>query len=70
MEPAAYAVLAANEVEKFSEITLVEVRPLGASGRLSLGGKEADIDAASRAVLRALDSLQGREIKIPKFPNS
>ena len=62
VEPAAYAVLAANEAEKFSEITLVEVRPFGASGRLYLGGTEADIEAASRAVLRALDSLQGREI--------
>jgi hypothetical protein len=62
VEPAAYAVLAANEAEKFSETTLVEVRPFGASGRLYLGGTEADIDAASSAVLRALESLQGREI--------
>ncbi len=63
VEPAAYAVLAANEAEKFSETTLVEVRPFGASGRLYLGGTEADIDAASIAVLRALESLEGREIK-------
>ncbi len=62
VEPAAYAVLAANEAEKFSEITLVEVRPFGASGRLYLGGTEADIEAASSAVLRALESLEGREI--------
>jgi ethanolamine utilization microcompartment shell protein EutS len=62
VEPAAYAVLAANEAEKSSETTLVEVRPFGASGRLYLGGTEADIDAASKAVLRALASLEGREI--------
>lgn len=62
VEPAAYAVLAANEAEKSSETTLVEVRPFGASGRLYLGGTEADIDAASTAVLRALASLEGRKI--------
>ncbi len=62
VEPAGYAVLAANEAEKSADITLIEVRPFGASGRLYLGGTEADIDAASSAVLRALESLKGREI--------
>jgi hypothetical protein len=62
VEPAAYAVLAANEAEKFSETTLVEVRPFGASGRLYLGGTEADIEAASSAVLRAMESLEGRKL--------
>ena len=42
MEPAGYAVLAANEAEKSSNITLIEVRPFGGSGRIYLGGTEAD----------------------------
>lgn len=62
VEPAGYAVLAANEAEKSSDITLVEVRPFGASGRIYLGGTEADIEAASQAVLQALQSLEGREM--------
>ena len=62
VEPAGYAVLAANEAEKSSSVTLVEVRPFGASGRLYLGGTEANIEAASHAVLQTLDSLEGREI--------
>ncbi len=62
VEPAAYAVLAANEAEKSSDITLVEVRPFGASGRIYLGGTEANIEAASQRVLQALQSIEGREI--------
>lgn len=62
VEPAGYAVLAANEAEKSSDTTLVEVRPFGASGRVYLGGTEADVEAASNAVLRALQSLGGREL--------
>jgi len=62
VEPAGYAVFGANEAEKFSDITLVEVRPFGASGRLYLGGTEADIDAASQRVLQALQSFEGREM--------
>ena len=62
VEPAGYAVLAANEAEKSSDTTLVEVRPFGASGRIYLGGTEADIEAARNAVLHALQSLDGREL--------
>lgn len=62
IEPAGYAALAANEAEKSTEITLVELRPYGASGRVYLGGTEANIEAASRAALQALESIEGREL--------
>ncbi len=62
VEPAGYAALAANEAEKSTDITLVELRPYGASGRVYLGGTEANIDAASKAALQALESFGGREL--------
>ncbi len=62
VEPAGYAALAANAAEKSTEITLVELRPYGASGRVYLGGTEANIDAASNAALHALESVDGREL--------
>ncbi len=62
VEPAGYAALAANAAEKSTEITLVELRPYGASGRVYLGGTEANIDAASRAALQALETVDGREL--------
>ena len=36
----------ANEAEKASHVTLIEVRPVGRFGRLYLGGEEKDIDVA------------------------
>src|SRR5690606_22134887 len=48
-EPAGYAVLAANEAEKAAHVSLVNVQPYGAFGRLYLSGTEAEIDAASEA---------------------
>jgi hypothetical protein len=58
--PAGYALLAANEAEKAANIHLLEVRAMGAFGRLYLGGSEEDINQASQAALRALESLEGR----------
>jgi hypothetical protein len=60
-EPAAYSVFAANEAEKAARITLVDVKPIGAFGRLYLGGPEAQIDAAAEAVQKALSSVAGKE---------
>lgn len=62
-EPAAYAVLAANEAEKAARITLVDMNPIGAFGRLYLAGPEAEIDAAAAAAERALQSVTGRTAK-------
>ena len=59
-EPAAYAVLAANEAEKAADIRLVDVTPFGAYGRLYLSGDEAEIDSAARAATEALAAVTGR----------
>lgn len=58
-EPAGYIVYAANEAEKAANITLVDARAVGAFGRLTLAGKEADIDAAAHAAISAVQSLSG-----------
>ena len=47
-EPAGYVVFAANEAEKAAHVSLVNVPPYGAFGRLYLSGPEAEIDAAAR----------------------
>lgn len=60
-QPALYAVLAANEAEKASRVTLVDIRPFGNYGRLYLGGDEADVVVGSEAAVRALQGLAGRE---------
>jgi hypothetical protein len=58
--PAGYAVLAANEAEKAAPITIIEVRPAGAFGRLWLGGTEAAISEAAKAAVAALEAVEGR----------
>ena len=58
-EPAGYIVYAANEAEKAANITLVDVRAVGAFGRLTLAGREADIDTAAHAATRAVRNLSG-----------
>ncbi len=58
-EPAGYIVYAANEAEKAANITLVDCRAVGAFGRLTLAGKEADIDAAAHAAVAAVQRLSG-----------
>ena len=61
-EPAGYAVLAANEAEKAAHVSLVNVTPYGAFGRLYMSGSEAEIDAASEAATSALASVTGKEV--------
>ena len=58
-EPAGYIVYAANEAEKSANITLVDVRAVGAFGRLTLSGTEADVDAAANGAVNAIQSLSG-----------
>ena len=60
-EPAGYAVLAANEAEKAAHVSLVNVTPYGAFGRLYMSGPEAEIDAAAAAATAALDGVTGKE---------
>ena len=60
-EPAGYAVLAANEAEKAAHVSLVNVTPYGAFGRLYMSGPEAEIDAAAAAATAALAGVTGKE---------
>lgn len=58
MQPAAYAILATNEAEKTADIKVVDYRMMGATGRVYLSGREADIRTAAVAAERALVNLQ------------
>ena len=57
MQPASYAILAANEAEKAARIKLVDYRMIGATGRLYLSGSEADVRQAAEAAEDILRSL-------------
>lgn len=63
VHPAAYAGIAANEAEKAAPIELLEVVTFGAVGRLWLGGYEAEIAEAARAIRHTLENIRGRENK-------
>ena len=54
-EPAAYAILAANEAEKAANIKIVDYRMIGATGRLYLSGTESEVRAAATAAEQALE---------------
>ena len=54
MQPASYAILAANEAEKSARIKLVDYRMIGATGRLYVSGSESDVRAAAEAAEAAL----------------
>ena len=58
MQPAAYAILAANEAEKAAEIKVVDYRMMGATGRVYLSGEESSIRAAADAAEAALEVRQ------------
>jgi ethanolamine utilization microcompartment shell protein EutS len=57
MQPASYAILAANEAEKAARIKVVDYRMIGATGRVYLSGSEADVRQAAEAAEDALRSL-------------
>ena len=54
LQPASYAILAANEAEKAARIKLVDYRMIGATGRVYLSGQEADVRQAADAVTALL----------------
>jgi len=54
-EPAGYVLIAANEAEKASNITVVDVKAVGAFGRLTLAGREGDVEEAAAAAMRAVN---------------
>jgi microcompartment protein CcmL/EutN len=53
-EPAGYIVYAANQAEKAANITIIDVKAIGAYGRLTLSGKEADVTEAAAAAMAAV----------------
>ncbi|MGB6245901.1 MULTISPECIES: BMC domain-containing protein [Gordonia] len=57
VQPASYAILATNEAEKAADIKVVDYRMIGATGRVYLAGKEADVRQAAEAALDALRRL-------------
>lgn len=58
--PAGYALLAANEAEKAANIKILEVRAVGAFGRIHLAGNEAEINEAAKAMRFAIENIDGR----------
>ena len=54
-QPAGYIVYAANQAEKAADITLIDVRAVGAFGRLTLSGREADVEEAAAAAIKAIE---------------
>ena len=54
LQPASYAILAANEAEKAARIKLVDYRMIGATGRVYLSGLEDDVRQAADTVTSIL----------------
>jgi hypothetical protein len=63
IEPAGYAFYAANEAEKGANINLIEVRGIGAFGRVYLGGEEKDIVEARDIIETKLSEISGKDSK-------
>jgi len=61
VQPAGYAILAANEAEKNAQITLVDCRTFGAVGRLYISGKESDVARGAEAARTAIMNISGKE---------
>ncbi len=55
--PAAYLSIACNEALKAANIKLIDIKPFGASGRLTLSGAESEIDSAAGAAEKTLNKL-------------
>ena len=53
-QSAAYAILACNEAEKEADIKVIDMRMIGANGRVYLSGSEADVRNARLAAESAL----------------
>jgi len=60
VSPAAYVMLAANEAEKASNITLVHYQPSGRYGRLYISGTDSEVKVARDAAVQAVNSLVGQ----------
>lgn len=60
-EPAGYIAFAANEAEKAANVKLIDLKPVGAFGRLYMSGPEAEIDSARDAAIKMIETLKGVE---------
>lgn len=59
VEPAGCIVYAANEAEKAAPVSLIDIRPVGAFGRLYLAGTESVIEQGAKAAIDAIQSIKG-----------
>jgi len=57
MQPASYAILAANEAEKAADVKIVDYRMIGATGRVYLSGEESSLRTGAEVAERALANL-------------
>ncbi len=55
--PAAYLAIACNEALKAANVKLIQIKPFGASGRLTMSGPESEIDSAAEAAEKILATL-------------
>ena len=55
--PAAYLAIAANEALKAARVKLIQIKPFGATGRLTMSGPESEIDSAAEAAVKILSKL-------------
>jgi len=61
MEPALFAAVAANEAEKAApSLTLVDVKMIGASGRVFLAGETEELKRARQRIDEVLAAVEGR----------
>ncbi|MEO0663751.1 MAG: hypothetical protein AAFZ87_19630, partial [Planctomycetota bacterium] len=58
VSPAVHVVRCANEAEKAAPIRIASMRTTGAVGRLRIAGGDAEVEAASEAVRRALETCR------------
>jgi hypothetical protein len=59
-DPAGVVAFAANEAEKAAHVSLVNVTPFGAFGRLYMSGSESEIDSAAAAAIAVLEGMSGK----------
>jgi ethanolamine utilization microcompartment shell protein EutL len=55
--PAAYLLISCNEALKAANVKLIDLKPFGATGRLTLSGSESEIDSAALAATTILQQL-------------
>jgi ethanolamine utilization microcompartment shell protein EutS len=58
--PAGYAVVAANEAEKASDIKLVSISSIGPAGRVIVSGAESQVNMARDAVVQSMGDIKGK----------